>query len=580
MTGIATAAASERSPEAHAQDTSGPVARPAEGNFERWSRIPQALRDRRQWCVASQYQKRPLQVDGRSASSTDSTTWTDFETASGAAQAKGWHVGYVLTADDPFTCIDLDVKGDVKPEDFDSHIQMLDSYTERSVSGKGFHVWVEGRVEKPAKSPNIEIYSQDRFMICTGNVARDRPIMNRDGLVKELAGEWHGRYASHSELDVALTSKLWRAMLHTPAGQREKAKRLDYARSTMGLATSDNQFGGGSAEHGQLIAENILRTWKEKRRLALLIDEDLLALPPQSWLVKGIVPEIGIGSIFGQSGTYKSFLALDLLAHIANGTEMWFGKRVTKAPCVYVPFEGRGGIPNRVKAWRNAHVGKSTEIRFFMEPINLRRQEDRDRLVESLIHNERSGGVLCIDTLAAAGGSFEENSSKDMGEMIAILNELQQRLGGVILIVHHSGKIAERGLRGHSSLGAALDFAIECIHGVSGPSFRIDKQKDGESGLEFPFSTQQQVLGQADGDEVSSLSVFARVQIPATDLEVDAVLRQVQQGGISQRQLIEVLSHISKHKVEGAVQTLLKRNSIRTNGKRGPAARLVIAPPL
>jgi hypothetical protein len=458
---------------------------------------------------------------------------------------------------------------------------MLDSYTERSVSGAGFHVWVEGRVEKAAKAPHIEIYSQDRFMICTGQVVRDRPIANRDALVKDLAAEWHGRHASHSELDAALSTKLWRAFLLTPAGQREKAKRLDYARRTMGLATTDNPFGEGTAEHGQLVAESILRNWKEKRRFTLFSDEDLLVMPPRRWLVKGIIPAEGVGSIYGQSGTYKSFLALDLLAHISSQQEQWFGRKVKTAPCVYIPFEGRGGIPDRVRAWRDAHKGASTEIRYFMEPINLRQQDDRDRLGEALEAIGAAGGVACIDTLAAAGGSFDENNSRDMGEMIAILNELQRRLSGVVLVIHHSGKDASRGMRGHSSLGAALDFAIECERSESGSLFRIAKQKDGESGLEFLFTTNIVNLGyDEDGDEITSRMVLPRQQLAATDLEVDAVIQQLQHGPMSQRQLIDALAHVSKHKVEDAVRTLLKKGGIRTNGKKGPATRLIIAPPL
>ncbi len=168
-----------------------------------------------------------------------------------------------------------------------------------------------------------------------------------------------------------------------------------------------------------------------------------------------------------------------------------------------------------------------------------------------------------------------------MGEMIAILNELQRRLGGVILVIHHSGKVAERGMRGHSSLGAALDFAIECEHGDAGPLFRIAKQKDGESGLEFPFTTNLVNLGyDEDGDEITSRIVLPRQQLPATALELDAVIQQLQHGPMSQRQLIDSLSHISKHKIEDAVRTLLKKGGIRTNGKKGPAARLIIAPPL
>lgn len=541
--------------------------------------LPKALRDRAQWCLAKPTEKRPLQINGRAASSTDPATWTDFETASRVAQEKGWHLGFMLSVDDPFTCIDLDVKGDVKAEDFALHIEMLDSYTERSVSGAGFHVWVEGKVEKAAKAPNIEIYSQDRFMICTGNAYRDRPIMNRDALVKDLAAQWHDRYASHSELDAALATKLWRAFQLTPAGQREKAKRLDYARRTMGLATNDNQFGEGSAEHGQVIAERILATWKEKRRFTLLTDEDLFSMPPLNWLVKGIVPDAGIGTIFGQSGTYKSFLALDMLAHVASGKPTWFGKKVKQAPCVYVPFEGQGGIPNRVKAWRDGNRGASTNIRFFMEPINLRQPEDRDRLVETLIHNGLANGILCIDTLAAAGGSFDENSSEGMGEMISIFQELRSRLGGFVLVIHHSGHTASRE-RGHSSLRPALDLSIECERADDGPLFILRKVKEGEADQRICFTTIKVLLGHDDdGDEITSLHVLPRVSLPATDLELDAVLKQVQQGPISQRTLIDGLPHISKHKVEDAVRTLLKNGKIRKNGQRGPNAKL-IAPPL
>ncbi|MDO2063659.1 AAA family ATPase, partial [Escherichia coli] len=81
-----------------------------------------------------------------------------------------------------------------------------------------------------------------------------------------------------------------------------------------------------------------------------------------------------VGTVFGQSGTFKSFLVLDLLAHIANG-QPWFGHRVTAAPAVYVPFEGQGGIPKRVAAWRMARMhngcsGADTNMRYITDRMN------------------------------------------------------------------------------------------------------------------------------------------------------------------------------------------------------------------
>src|SRR5262245_25250345 len=80
-----------------------------------WDRIPAALRVRAQWAVAG-VDKRPLTIDGRAASSTDESTWTDFETACGIAAERGWHIGYMLQASDPYSCIDLDVK-DTTPQE-------------------------------------------------------------------------------------------------------------------------------------------------------------------------------------------------------------------------------------------------------------------------------------------------------------------------------------------------------------------------------------------------------------------------------------------------------------------------------
>ncbi|MGF6315329.1 AAA family ATPase [Pseudomonas frederiksbergensis] len=562
---------------------------------ERWANIAVTLRERAQWCVAGA-DKSPWTVTGQRASSTKPETWSDFDAACRAAAEKGLHIGYMLHEKDPFTCIDMDVKDDTPQEHIDRFheiIKSADSYTERSRSGKGFHVWIEGKVGKGRRRDGVEVYSQERFIICTGDVLVDKPITEKFELLEILiaemsqgsqpeadlyalgddseaayvarqamdeegcfldnefgrlaAGDWQGRYQSASEADLALVKLLarhsdldgsvWVAFQMFPLGKRVKddrvkSERPDYRRRTLMLARQHLASDAEQVAQGRAMAESMLRPIANPRHFRLLSDSDLAQLPPQSWLVKGIIPNASVGTIFGQSGTFKSFLALDLMAHIANG-QHWFGRRVIAAPAVYVPFEGQGGIPKRVAAWRLARVHQgcgdaTTNMRFITDRMNLRLQADRDKLVTTLRERGWAGGVLCIDTLAQAGAGIDENSSEGMGEMIAIFQELQHSLGGVVLVIHHSGKVESAGMRGWSGLRGALDFSIKCQEDkAEGKSkydaqFVLDKVKDGRDGEAFSFAMLCVHLGyDADGDEISSLTVNQ----PATPTRVEASSR-------------------------------------------------------
>ena len=154
----------------------------------KYSNIPQELKNMPQWCVAGP-DKSPYYYNGR-ASSADSSTWMTFEAAYNLASEWNAGVGFILTANDPFACIDLDDKEDTTDEErtgFKAAIESFDSYTEYSRSGKGYHIWVKGVVGRGRKRQYVELYDRARFIICTGNVVRDRPVEDRFDLVKALA---------------------------------------------------------------------------------------------------------------------------------------------------------------------------------------------------------------------------------------------------------------------------------------------------------------------------------------------------------------------------------------------------------
>ena len=59
----------------------------------------------------------------------------------------------------------------------------------RSTSGRGYHIIVRGKIPSGVHRDNVEMYSSGRYMICTGDVVRNTPIMEYQQLLDILYGE-------------------------------------------------------------------------------------------------------------------------------------------------------------------------------------------------------------------------------------------------------------------------------------------------------------------------------------------------------------------------------------------------------
>jgi RecA-family ATPase len=77
-------------------------------------------------------------------------------------------------------------------------------------------------------------------------------------------------------------------------------------------------------------------------------------LPLQEWLIDGVLPKGGSAVLFGESGTGKTFTALDWSFHIGLGRP-WLGRAVKQGDVVYVAGEGGSGYRDRVIAWSPSH---------------------------------------------------------------------------------------------------------------------------------------------------------------------------------------------------------------------------------
>jgi hypothetical protein len=251
-------------------------------------------------------------------------------------------------------------------------------------------------------------------------------------------------------------------------------------------------------------------------RFKLLTAAELAALPPMRELVRGVLPATGLGAMFGPSGSGKSFLVLDLLGAVTTGRD-WFGHAIPNAcKAVYVALEGEAGVSKRVAAFMAKH-GPLDGLRVILSPLDIRLANDRAALVAAIKAEGFSKGVLCLDTLNRAAAGMDENDSRDMGEVIGALKEIQAELGGVVVAVHHSGKDPLKGLRGHSSLLAALDCVIEVTRQEERREWKLSKSKDGEDGNAHPFTLEVVELGE-DGDGWPVTSCTIRPEEQAADV--------------------------------------------------------------
>lgn len=245
-------------------------------------------------------------------------------------------------------------------------------------------------------------------------------------------------------------------------------------------------------------------------RYQLLSADEIADMPPAAHRVKNVLPNDGVAAIFGAYSSGKSFLGQDLAYAIAEGRPQWFGYRVEPCEVVYIVLEGRGGQPRRARAYRMRHPGADrSRIRFVTAPFQLLDGVAVQVLISTLTEAGLKPGVIFIDTLSAAtAGVIDENTGDGMGRAIAATKQIQEAIGGLVVLIHHAGKDPAKGMRGHTSLPASLDTIIEVSRNANGRRWTLYKVKDGEDGKEHTFRLDVVEVGvDVDGDPETSCVV-------------------------------------------------------------------------
>ena len=137
--------------------------------------IPYELRSLSHW-VCGLEDKTPINpYTGRYADVSNPNTWGTFDIALKALRKYNYnYIGFVFGNDDEYFGVDLDdcMDNQVFVSEF---VNTLQSYVEISSSGDGIHIICKGKLPAGArKHGSVEMYSEGRYFICTGNVYNNK----------------------------------------------------------------------------------------------------------------------------------------------------------------------------------------------------------------------------------------------------------------------------------------------------------------------------------------------------------------------------------------------------------------------
>jgi hypothetical protein len=337
------------------------------------------LRAYRQWVVRNGDKVPRRATDFQPASPIDPAHWTDYDTANAAIQGReGYGLGFVLTQSDPFCVVDLDKTDENNRHSHVAIYNALESYSERSPSGNGCHIWIRGSVPTGKKLKAVEVYSSQRYFTVTFQPIRNVPIYERQSQLNELysailkaqgndnlptefeslpeintdteiytramqaangdkfkqlwEGRWHGQYPSQSEADQALynilafytdnKNQVVRLFLKSQLGQRDKAKRKKIQESNLKNAF-DNRL-PSSFDPSGFTVPTIDNVPLPTQPLTPPSDVEIVTMSTMNaeqiqWLWQGYLPKGKLTLLAGAAGTGKSTLAFSMAATVSTG---------------------------------------------------------------------------------------------------------------------------------------------------------------------------------------------------------------------------------------------------------------------
>ena len=195
------------------------------------------------------------------------------------------------------------------------------------------------------------------------------------------------------------------------------------------------QYGVESIE---LVQEDTTPAWATRWQWEKASALSEIVFPAQQWLVDGLLSTEGVALLAAESGTYKTWLGLQLAVCCCLG-QTWLKFPVMQGKVLYI----NGEIPRREAQRRIRRLGVtgafSDDFHFIHTPLQLDGYDDYYDLLE-LVQREKYD-LIVGDTLSKLhSGRASENDNDAMTDLMIKARKISEASGGLFLMLHHVSK--------------------------------------------------------------------------------------------------------------------------------------------
>ncbi|MCB9080010.1 MAG: AAA family ATPase [Anaerolineaceae bacterium] len=309
--------------------------------------------------------------------------------------------------------------------------------------------------------------------------------------------------------------------------------------------------------------------------------KEFIERPPKEWLINNLIGKQDAAMIFGDAGSGKTFVTIDLIYSAITGRSFAGKFEIPKPLTVaYCAGEGLGGLPGRfLAAGNHYHIWDNeaqARLHLFVDVPQLF-EKDVDTTIYQFVREWQGTDrgaldILVIDTLHSATFGADENHARDAGAIIQAIKYAVNQLGCTVLLVHHANKTGK--YRGSSAFHGSMDSMIETTHDETANlgMLKCFKQKDAPPFDHLWFrlkgdSTAHSVFAEWLEQEIVSL---AREEVTAKERARQRIIEILRKSpGLNQTEIVELLSaEIGRPSVLAALQELETAGEVQT--ERGP----------
>lgn len=214
--------------------------------------------------------------------------------------------------------------------------------------------------------------------------------------------------------------------------------------------------------------------------LRIFEDDEIDVVRPEPFLVDHTIPFGGVGILYGDSMTKKTFLAIDLCASISSGKEDWHGRKIRRQTggTLLIAGEGGSGMGKRRRGWVQEH-GLRAGLTFVAGMPGVGTPEFA--LLLDLVA-ERKFDLVVVDTLRKFAGPLNLNQPHEAGIPMDAMQALSEASGGTVMAIHHIGKTDKSTMGGARQMFSDVDFVLRADNTGQTLELQAEKFKDADTG--------------------------------------------------------------------------------------------------